>query len=210
MKNKIEQLSTKYKEMKKTEKGKSIIKLIAYLAFILILIIAMIISGTGKTNNKAANSVKKESYESVKDITYKEKEERLYTNSYDFRYIISGAVNITYFGTYKDDVTTGYKEDNTGIIKYTIIDGNRYKIENGENVLYEGLYEGLDETLFNFESMFTTLNSNKAKIKSKDNIKEYFYENIDGYNYTITMDDTYINEIKIENNSLKYYFSFNY
>ena len=59
----------------------------------------------------------------------------------DFRYIISGAVNITYFGTFKDDVTTGYKEDNTGIIKYTITDGNCYKIENGENILYDGLYE---------------------------------------------------------------------
>ena len=210
MNDKLDKSIKKYNELKKTERGKAIIKLIRYFIFIFILIIVLIISGTGKTNNKASQNVKKESYESKVDITYKDKQEKLYTDNYDFKYVITGEFNVKYTGSFNDDIIEGYKEDESGIIKYKVVEGVSYRDNAGETIIYEGLYEGLDSSLFNFESLFGYLNSNKAKIIEKDNSKEYYYENINGYNYSVLIDDKHINEIVVENGSLKYDFSFKY
>ena len=210
MKDKIDNSIKKYNELKKTERGKSVIKLTRYLVFIFVLILALIISGTGKPNNKASQNVKKESYESKVDITYKDKQEKLFTNNYDFKYVITGAINVKYTGSFTNGVIEGYKEDENGIIKYKVVDGTSYQVNGGETTAYEGLYEGLDASLFNFQSVFGNLNTNKAKIVEKNKAKEYYYEIVDGYNYSIIMDDKHINEIKIENESLKYDFSFKY
>ena len=210
MKDKIDNSIKKYNELKKTERGKSVIKLTRYLVFIFVLILALIISGTGKPNNKASQNVKKESYESKVDITYKDKQEKLFTNNYDFKYVITGAINVKYTGSFTNGVIEGYKEDENGIIKYKVVDGTSYQVNGSETTAYEGLYEGLDASLFNFQSVFGNLNTNKAKIVEKNKAKEYYYEIVDGYNYSIIMDDKHINEIKIENESLKYDFSFKY
>ena len=210
MKDKIDNSIKKYNELKKTERGKSVIKLTRYLVFIFVLILALIISGTGKPNNKASQNVKKESYESKVDITYKDKQEKLFTNNYDFKYVITGAINVKYTGSFTNGVIEGYKEDENGIIKYKVVDGTSYQVNGSETTVYEGLYEGLDASLFNFQSVFGNLNTNKAKIVEKNKAKEYYYEIVDGYNYSIIMDDKHINEIKIENESLKYDFSFKY
>ena len=96
MKNKIDNSIKKYNDLKKTSRGKAIIKLTRYLVFVFFLIIVFIISGTGKPNNKASQNIEQESFESKIDITYKDKQEILYTNNYDFKYTVTGAINVKY------------------------------------------------------------------------------------------------------------------
>ena len=210
MKEKVDNFKKNYKDLKKTPKGKAIIKLVRYLIFIFFLIIAMIVTGVGKDNNMASKNVHKESFESKEDVTYKDKQEKLFSEDYTFEYNVTGEINVKYTGTSKNDVIEGYKEDASGIKKYAIVDGTNYLIEMDESTIYEELYDGLDSMLFNYETMFSNLNTKMAKITNEKNIKKYYYENVDGYNYLITLDDNHITNIMIEGTSLTYNFSFTY
>lgn len=210
MKERLNNLIKNYKELKKTPNGKAKIKLAKYLIFILFLIIVMMAMGVGKNNNMASENVQKESFESKEDVTYKDKQEKLLNEDYNFEYDITGEINVKYTGTKRGSMIEGYKEDSLGIKKYSIIDGTNYLIEMNESTVYDNLYEGLDALLFNFEIMFSNLNTKMAKITNEEGIKTYYYENVDGYNYLITLNDDHITNIKIDNTSLTYDFSFTY
>lgn len=199
----------KYLELRKTKKGREIIKLIIYLAFIFIFILLVLITGAYK-KERIIYSKESESVESRIEVTYQDKQKKLYEGKYNFVYNISGAITIKYNGTYDNGTINGFKEDSTGIIKYKISDGNVYSIKMDNEEPYNNLYDGLDTSLFDLKALFDNLNTKSATINEEDNKRSYDYKDVNGYDITVEFDDNYINNIIIKNDSLEYNFTFTY
>ena len=199
----------KYLELKQTKKGREIIKLIVYLSFIFIFFLLVLIAGATKKKSIVIPKVQ-ESIESKTEVTYLDKQKKLYEGKYSFAYEISGEISIKYNGTFDNGVVTGFKEDSMGIIKYKIKDGIVYNIKMDNEEPYDKLYDGLDVSLFDFNNLFNNLNTKNATINDKDGNKSYDYKDINGYDINVVLDDNNIKEIIISNESLKYDFSFNY
>ena len=205
----MKDLWNKYLELRKDKKGKEFIKLISYLVFIFVFLLLVLITGSYK-KEKAVVPKTKESVESKVEITYLDKQKKLYEGKYNFVYEITGAITIKYNGTFDKGTTTGFKEDSNGITKYKISEGNVYSIKMDTEEPYDKLYDGLDISLFDFKSLFEDLNTRNTTINDEKDKKSYSYKDVNGYDVSVVLDDNYIKEIVITNDSLKYDFSFNY
>lgn len=210
-------------EMQKTERGKTILKFSSYMIFfVAVLLFVMIANATNNSkstvpSNNENNNVQdvflnnESSDYTTKTLTYLEKQKKLYEGEYDFTYKISGEITLQYSGTYKKGLVTGYKQSSTETVRYKIENGTSYKLLLDSEEIYTDLYLGLDEKLFDLKGVFELLNSKSTIIdrKEEDN-KSYTYQNINGYNFIIDLNDTEIKKITIENEVLKYEFSFEY
>lgn len=214
----MKEFKEKIKKLKSTERGRSLYKIILDGIFLLIVIL-IIVAGNiaGKENSKKYDTSKySESSESIesnfenKERTYLEKEELLKTGTYDFVYNISGSTKVEYRGKYSNGSVSGYKEDSSGIIRYSIENGAVYKLELDQKTPYNELYVGLDTNLFNYDFIFNTINSKSAIIDSKEEETTYTYDNVDGYKYIVKMNDQNITEITIQNDILTYDYKFTY
>ena len=199
----------KYLELKQTKKGRETIKLLVYLSFIIIFFLLVLIAGMTKKKSIVIPKTT-ESIESKVEVTYLDKQKKLYEGKYNFIYEISGAITIKYNGTYDNGIVTGFKEDSNGIIKYKIAEGNTYSIKMDSEEPYDKLYDGLDVSLFDFNSLFNNLNTKNATINDDGDKKSYSYKDINGYDISVILDDSYIKEINISNDGLQYKFSFTY
>ena len=134
MKNKKESaLKQKIKELKKTNKGKAILRLIKWCVFFVILFIFLAIASLMSPKNnsikKPNNEINKPQEEIPKDNwneetltieTINEYQEKL-NNDYDYKYEISiNKEKYIFSGTKTNNINKGYKESSTGIIKYSI------------------------------------------------------------------------------------------
>lgn len=207
-------MKEKYKKLKESPNGKSIIKLGFYFAFLGVVFVLLIIAsamGTSFTDTprKESESTSKEELE-VKSLTYFEKQQVLYEGEYGFTYKVDGDVTVYYTGDYNKGTVDGFKETNDELIRYRIEDGKVYSISLDSKTEYDRLYEGLDEELFDFEKLFAKLNENSVNIQGSGDDKTYNYNNLDGKNYSISTSKTGIDSIIIKDDSKTYDFSFEY
>ncbi len=183
--------------------------------FMLVLILVIGTNSNEKDYSKyegATQDVFKPVYkeEEKENITFLEKQKKLYEGTYEFEYVITGAINIKYSGKYENMVTTGYKESSSETLKYKIENGVTYKVLIDKEEEHSGLYMGLNEELFDFKTLFSKLNTKSTIIDRGETSKTYTYENIDGNKIVILLNDKEINKIVIENADLKYEFTFKY
>ena len=210
-------------ELKKTDRGKAILKLSGYMVFFVAVLaiigISNVIGGNNDTlnlDNTSSNSSESTSSDDktvsaeVKSLTYLEKQEKIYNGSYDFIFKITGETEVNYSGSFSNDVVEGYKESKISTLKYRIENGVTYEINLDEKKEITDLYAGLDASLFDFKTMFDKLNSKSTSIDRSTEYKTYTYENVDGYKYVVTMNDTEITKINISNESLNYEMIFTY
>lgn len=163
MKNKKESaLKQKIKELKKTNKGKAILRLIKWCVFFVILFIFLAIASLMSPKNtsikKPNNEINKPQEEIPKDNwneetltieTINEYQEKL-NNDYDYKYEISiNKEKYIFSGTKTNNINKGYKESSTGIIKYSIDSTGTYMETTTEKTLINNLYEGIEENYLN-------------------------------------------------------------
>lgn len=199
----------KIEQLKKTERGKSLIKFGWDMLFILFVFILILSSGT--LNSKKETSKGEEStIESKTEVSYIDMQKELINGKYEFEYIITGTVNVNYTGSYNNREVTGFRESDDSLIKYHIKDDIIYKNKMGVEEEYSDLYTGLDSTLFNLELLFSKLNSSNVIKNNKEDNRIFTYENVDGYEIVVHLDNEHVNKIIIKNTDLAYEFSFTY
>lgn len=210
MKN-VKEFNKKIKKLRSTEKGNAAFKLGVECLFI-VFVLFIIVTG----NNKSQNNVKdlidsgESKMESKTEYTYLDKENKLKSGTYSYTFDITGSLKVKYSGKYTNGNAEGYREDSSNIIKYSIENNTVYKVDMDNKTPYTDLYVGLDANLFDYNYLFDTLNSKSAIIDNKDNDITYTYENINGYNIVVKMDNENINEIVIKSDALTYDFKYTY
>ncbi len=210
-------LKKKINELKKTEKGKAILKLIRWGIFFFVLFAFLIIASffSSKTSNNNPVSEKKE----VIDNVYINKLlDTLSHDEYQYDIEIKKAEEVISFqGTKTSKINEGYKETSDGIIKYYIDDTGIYQKTSNENIPILNLYESLNEEYLIQDNLIKNLKS--LNFIRNDNCGEacaIMESNDNNIIYTINLkkgivsDDNLIEEIKIEGNDVSYTFKYSY
>lgn len=202
------------KNLRSTEKGKILFKFSLYLLFFFFVIVLMLVASSMKGpgsnymgDNSSFESRKQE--EEKKTLTYFDKQSLLWTKDYTFSYEVTiNEKMVSFMGEKNEDKIEGFKDSGVDLIHYVIEDGKAYKVilKDREEI---DLYEGLDETLFDFQKLFKTLNSSSASISYEDDKKVYNYE-IDEKKYAIRTTDECIDKIEITSDADKYLFEFQF
>lgn len=181
-------MKEKIKELKKTSKGKAILRLIKWGIFFCVLFIFLIVMSliTPKNNNVVKPNTKPEIKEPVpEDKIIPEEILSLSTLNntyislinYDYNYeIIVNDLKYVFKGTKNSLIDTGYKESPEGIIKYVIDSTGIYNETTNSKTPITNLYEGLKEEYFNLEKIFTTLKGIDLKLNHNHNCPNYLYE----------------------------------
>ena len=189
----------------KNDKSKTLIRLGFYMLFLVMVIVLIVTSGVNTEDNSNTKNVNNTTISSQK--TYLEKEQILVSGNYNYKFVIDDGV-IVFKGVAVNGNRRGTKTVNNKAIEYEK-DVDVYIVENGQKKVYEGLYDNIDESLFDFKSLFEKLNVLKCLIDRREEETVYSYKEVFGYNIDITSNKDYI--IKIDINGLhKYNMEFTY
>lgn len=207
----------KIKELKNTEKGPVIIKLCLYMVFFFAIIILSVVANRtasprslNKNSAEESKIIEKETKPDL-ELSFFEKQEKLYRGIYEFSYRISlQGKQISFDGTHKDGRIDGLKETDDELIKYTIEEGTIYRIKFDEKEEYPELYKDMDESLFDFKLLFSELNSTGTAIEKTDHGKVYKYQNFKGYDVIIETNRSEIENIKVSDDKSEYIFEFTF
>ena len=168
-----------------TEQGRAIIKLSLFGIFALILILIIRIRGE-VTSEYFVNY-------SPSTISYEEKISNLKNNNFDFEYIVTINNNKTiYKGTKENSNESGYKEDGSGIYKYTIEDGIVYKINIDQQEQIYNLYENIDSNYLNVSYVLALIET--STYEKIDNAYIYY---VDDKIIKVSFNDNNITNINI-------------
>ena len=100
-----------------TTQGKSTIKFIAWMIFIIILIVIFAINGKQENNN--INNTQEKNEEIISFEKYETMQDNLLNGCFNYEYkIIEENITTIYTGKKLNDTEIGYKETKDGIIKY--------------------------------------------------------------------------------------------
>lgn len=203
------------KNLRSTEKGKTLFKFILYMIFFLFVLCLVMITNAVKPPRKYYNNSSESRFvesveEPLKELSYFEKQKKLYSGHYDFTYRIKGEYFAEYNGEFNDGKVVGYRETEDDLIKYSIEDGKVYLNEFTGKKEYDELYLNFEPTFFDLDGIFQKLNSASSKIEKNTDEKRYNYENLDGYTFVVTTDRLSIISIEIYNDTIKYEFVFDY
>lgn len=152
----------KINELKKTSRGKAILRLIKWCIFFTILFIFLAIASIvspGKNNLKpnVNNETQKPNPEEPIEEKENQNEETLtletinkyqdyLSNIYDYKYEITiNNEKYIYNGTKSPEDNKGYKESSEGIIKYLVDSTGTYEETTTEKIPISNLYESLEE-----------------------------------------------------------------
>lgn len=185
-----------------TDKGKSLIKLILWFVFIVILVLFFRSSEDNKDN------VSDTSNEEVIDVTFKEyalMQNELLTLGYAYKYFVSD--NTIYQGNVCNNIINGYKESEDGIIKYQIIDNIVYKLELDKKTEISDLYKEEDKIYLDINNLFEDLKHYMYKTEKQDNKRIITYKK-DGYQVVVYTSLDNITNINISNNDKTYNLEF--
>lgn len=205
----------KIKELRSTERGKTIFKLSLYMIFFVFVIILVIATKGGENpyltslNSTSDGSESKVTTES-RELTYFEKQKRLLEEKYEFDYKIEEPATVEYYGTYDDGKVEGFKETKNDLIKYMIEDGKVYSLKLGERSEYENLYDGLDSSIFNLKDLFEKLNMTSSTISRNKEDKIYNYLDVEGVDYIVYTGEESIYKIEAVAGDVVYELNFKF
>lgn len=165
-KNKKEStLEKKINELKKTSKGKAILRLIKWCVFFTILFIFLAVVSMTSPKNITKPNINNETKEpdATKPIESNDnwnsetltienlnKYQEMLSNIYDYNYEIKiNNLKYAFSGTKTPTEDKGYKESKEGIIKYIIDNTGTYMETTGERILINNLYEEIEENYIN-------------------------------------------------------------
>lgn len=194
---------------------KSATKLGFWAIFICVLIVITIISNNNSNSNSTNysntnNTSNKEETSSFK--TYDEMQSNLLTSDYNYKYIISIGDNLyIYSGIVSNDENIGYRESNTGIIKYNIdLEENIvYQDILGDLQAIDNLYEGIESSYLNLEVLFNNLKEYLYNVEKNEERRIITYDK-EGYRVIVTTDLDNITNISITTEDSVYDMEFSY
>ncbi len=191
-----------------TNRGKSVIKLGAWIIFIVII---LVLSVFGKDNNY--NNVIDENQNETEEVIYEfvnysDMQKELLKNNYEYEYIIKNNDNIIIFNGVKDGTNEmGYKEDINGIIKYYIDNLGVKQVFLNDMVELNTLYDNIDSSFLNLEILFNNLNEYLYNIEKNGNERTIMYDK-EGFSVVVKTDLNNIKNINIINNEVTYELKF--
>ncbi len=202
------------KELRSTERGRTLFKFILYMIFFTtVFLLILIVSRTSEPYVQGNNSKSSTNFiesTSKKTYTYLDKQNKLIHGKYDFIYNVSGPKEVIYMGTYNEGEVDALRETDDDVIRYSIESGKIYLRKLSSKEEYADLYNGLNSELFNMESLFGKLNMASATIDNTLENKTYNYENVDGIKVQVVTNDEEITEINIWEGEYIYKFSYEY
>lgn len=173
-----------------SKQGESLIKLIIWLVFIVILYLVLTFGFGGKTsNNNTKNKTNEvENKEEVTDNVVEGTFFDIRNKNYEYTYnVMIGEEKYVYNGTISLDSDSGYKESNEGIIKYEKIGDKYYQVTLNEQIEIPNLYENLQVDFLNYDILYTII----SEYNCQNTYCEFDYN---GYNGSITkINDTSFN-----------------
>lgn len=213
-------LKKKIKELKKTSKGRAILRLIKWAIFFFFLFVFLVVSSIITMNRKPnlappqvnPSTSNEKDEETSKPITksFEELQTSLLKGTYNYNYEITvGEAKYIYNGHKTPDVETGYKETNEGIIKYYIDDTGIFKETTTEKVRIDNLYENLNTEYLDLVSIFKIFAKIEFVLNESNESTNHLYVGKDPLNsYEYETNGEEILFIRIYNTEYNYYLSF--
>lgn len=189
-----------------TTQGKSTIKFIAWMIFIIILIVIFAINGKQENNN--INNTQEKNEEIISFEKYETMQDNLLNGCFNYKYkIIEENITTIYTGKKLNDTEIGYKETKDGIIKYIKDKDITYKVVLDEKEELPNLYDEADKSFLNINIIFENLKEYLYNITKNENTREINY-NKEGYKVVVKTDLKNITNITIENENKTYELQF--
>lgn len=218
--NKESFLKNKIKEMKKTAKGKAILKLIGWVIFFVLLLIlcliASLISPATKTaplpsiDNEINTQEQFDGKEHIRKLQYS-----LLMGNYDYNFDINiNNEKYLFEGNNTNNVNKGYKTTSLGIIKYYIDNTGIYREFNDVKTPIDNLYEGINANYLDLNYLFNIMKPEKLTSSLMNAFeKSGFYSfndaiNTYSFSYNSTDSQNYECVIVISSNGYTYNLSF--
>lgn len=141
-------------------------------------------------------------------ISYNEKLQRLINGEYEFTYnITKNNGKVQFKGTKTISTIEGYKQDNSGIIKYKIENKKVYQIFIDQVVEITNLYEDIDASLLDLSYVTSLLNQvreNNVIVTEEERITKHIYNLTEGeeeLEVIVVENEKSIEEIRISRNN---------
>lgn len=186
----------------KTERGKALIKLIAWFIFIAALIVFVFVSDRDYSNVVDEPSNPTENTDNNSEETYTftlfgDMITKLLEGNYEYSYnIVSNSVTYVFNGIQCNNANLGYKETRDGVIKYYIDENNTYQVILDEYLPITNLYEGIDINFLDLDILFNNLNEYLYTVEKNADTRTVTY-NKEGYQVVVTTDLENITNINI-------------
>lgn len=185
-----------------TDKGKSLIKLVLWIIFIVILVLFFRSSGSKSESTSDINKSDEIVY------TFKEyaiMQNELLTLGYTYNYELSD--NITYKGVFCNNIDNGYKETEKEIIKYQKEGDITYKVLMNSREEINDLYLEEDKMYLDLNNLFEDLKSYMYTTEKLDDKRIITYKK-EGYQVIVNTSLDSITSMKITNNDKIYNLEF--
>ena len=169
-----------------TTQGKSTIKFVAWMIFIIILIVIFAINGKQENNN--INNTQEKNEEIISFEKYETMQDNLLNGCFNYEYkIIEENITTIYTGKKLNDTEIGYKETKDGIIKYIKDKDITYKVVLDEKEELPNLYDEEDKSFLNINIIFENLKEYLYNITKNESTREINY-NKEGYKVVVKTD----------------------
>ena len=191
-----------------TNRGKSVIKLGAWIVFIVIILVLSVFGKDDNYDNVIDDSQNETEEVIYEFVNYSDMQKELLKNNYEYEYIIKNNDNIIIFNGVKDGTNEmGYKEDINGIIKYYIDNLGVKQVFLNDMVELNTLYDNIDSSFLNLEILFNNLNEYLYNIEKNGNERTIMYDK-EGFSVVVKTDLNNIKNINIINNEVTYELKF--
>ena len=191
-----------------TNRGKSVIKLGAWIVFIVIILVLSVFGKDDNYDNVIDDSQNETEEVIYEFVNYSDMQKELLKNNYEYEYIIKSNDNIIIFNGVKDGTSEmGYKEDNNGIIKYYIDNLGVKQVILNDMVELNTLYDNIDSSFLDLEILFNNLNEYLYNIEKNENKRTKIYDK-EGFSVVVKTDLNNIKNINIINNEVTYELKF--
>lgn len=191
-----------------TNRGKSVIKLGAWIIFIVIILVLSVFGKDDNYDNVIDDSQNETEEVIYEFVNYSDMQKELLKNNYEYEYIIKSNDNIIIFNGVKDGTNEmGYKEDNNGIIKYYIDNLGVKQVILNDMVELNTLYDNIDSSFLDLEILFNNLNDYLYNIEKNENKRTITYDK-EGFSVIVKTDLNNIKNINIINNEVTYELKF--
>lgn len=170
---------------------------------------------TPKSNSTVAPDNQQFSPDTPVVLSYMEKLNNLLNQNYEFIYTIQNEnEKIRFEGTKEDNIIKGYKQSNSGIIKYKIENQKTYQILVDKTIEITNLYDDIDSSLLDLNYLVTILNQvneNNVIVTEEENISTYAYnltQDEEALEIIVTENSNYISQMEIHRNNDTYTLEF--
>ena len=177
-----------------TPRGRASLKLAVYGLFIISVLILIVVKTdrNPKVYKSTYTAIKKDDTAKIADLK---------ENNFAFRYTITiNDLKTLYYGNKMQNLESGFKEDQNGIVKYLKENDKVYKIGLTDKEEITNLYEGINLEYLNLNYIFDLINDKQNEVEG--NKQTYHLDN--NIVIEIITDNLNIKKITIQENSNLY------